>query len=223
MQDPLDPATGNAAWAIGEIERGGIIAILRGDLRGETVNVVEALLRGGVTAIEITMNSPGALASIRTLRKDIDASFALGVGTVLSVEEVEAAFDSGAQFIVSPNVDTRVIEATKRLGMASFPGGATCTEILSAQSAGADAIKIFPASACTPKEMRIIRGPLDDVRLVPTGGIAPADIAEYCSAGAWAFGIGSALVDAKKQKTKELLEEDARRFIRAVAQGRGSQ
>lgn len=207
---------------LAEVERTGIIAILRGDLKGRAINIVEALLRSGITAIEVTMNSPGALEMIHMLRREIPVPFALGAGTVLHVDEVEAACDVGAQFIVSPNIAAPVIQATKRLGMASFPGGATCSEIIQGLNEGADAIKIFPASALPPKEMRTIRGPLGNIRLIPTGGLTPDAIAGYCAVGAWAFGIGSALVDANKEKPIATLERDATRFIEAVAHARGS-
>jgi 2-dehydro-3-deoxyphosphogluconate aldolase / (4S)-4-hydroxy-2-oxoglutarate aldolase len=203
-----------------EVERGGVIAILRGDLVGREVEIVEALLAGGVTAVEVTCNSPGVMGVIARLRREIKQPFALGVGTVLQVAQAEAARDAGAEFVVSPNISVGVIEATKRMEMASFPGGATCTEMLLGLDAGADAIKVFPASAMTPKEMATIRGPLGDVRLVPTGSVGEMEIRAYCEAGAWAFGIGSSLVNMSAMKTLEELEQDAARWVRVVAEAR---
>jgi len=179
-----------------EITATGVVVILRGNLGSTTMDIAQALYSAGIRAIEVTMNSPGAANSINCLAKAFGTAMSIGSGTVLSSEETQIAFDAGATFIVSPNIDPSVIESTKKLGMASYPGAATCTEMLTGLRQGADAIKIFPASAQSPSDLRVLRGPLGDVRFIPTGGITPDLCKDYIAHGAWAVGVGSNLVNA---------------------------
>lgn len=176
------------------IAGGRIIAILRGDYRGHEEEIVESLAAGGVTAVEVTMNSPDALASIRRIAAHFGDRVAVGAGTVLQPGEVERAGDAGARFMVSPNRDVRVIERTRALGLASFPGCFTPSEIVEALAAGADAAKLFPARSIAPEFLRDVRAPLGDIRLIPTGGVTPERARHFVAAGAWALGVGSELV-----------------------------
>lgn len=184
----------NRELTIGTIEEGRIIAILRGDFEGREEEIVSALVDGGITAVEVTLNSPDAHNTISRLANSVGLRIAIGAGTVLKPEEVERAAGNGARFIVSPNRDTRVIAETKRLGMVSLPGCFTPSEIVEAVDTGADAIKIFPVDTLGPAYIRAVRAPLGDVRLVPTGGVTPEKAREYFAAGAWAVGVGSELL-----------------------------
>lgn len=179
---------------IRKLEEGRIIAILRGDFEGREEEIVSALVDGGITAVEVTLNSPDALKSIDRLARSFGSRIAVGAGTVLTAGEVVRSAGAGARFIVSPNRDTRVIAETKRLGMVSLPGCFTPSEIVEAVDAGADAIKIFPADTLGPAYIRAVRAPLGDIRLVPTGGVTPEKAREYFAAGAWAVGVGSELL-----------------------------
>lgn len=203
-----------------DIAATGVVVVLRGDFGPATVDIVHALFSAGIRAIEVTMNSPGAANSINCLAKAFGATMSVGSGTVLSSEEAQIAFDAGATFIVSPNIDPRVIESTKKLGMASYPGAATCTEMLSGLRHGADAIKIFPASAQSPADLQVLGGPLGDVRFIPTGGITPELGKDYMAHGAWAVGIGSNLVNVTKPKPLTEIERDAKAYLQAVAAGK---
>lgn len=184
------------AEIIETIGRGRIIAILRGDFKSREVEIVAALLEAGVTAVEMTLNSPGAIEGIARLVKQFGSRAAIGAGTVLRIEEVQKVADVGAAFVVSPNRNIRVIGATKSKGLVSIPGCFTPSEAVEAVEAGADAVKLFPALALGPSGVKAIRGPLPDIRLVPTGGVDPDAARRYFAAGAWAVGVGSELVNA---------------------------
>src|SRR5262245_50574760 len=171
-----------------------VIAILRGDYSSITEEIVSVMFDAGLTAVEVTFNSPNVLDSIKRLSLRFGDRMAIGAGTVLDVAEVRAATDAGAQFIVSPNLNSAVIRETKMLGLSSLPGCFTPTEVIAALDAGADAVKLFPASALGAGFVKDLRGPLPDVRVVPTGGITSGAAREYFAAGAWAVGVGSELV-----------------------------
>ena len=203
-----------------EIAATGVVVILRGNLGGGTVEIVQALHAAGIRAVEVTMNSPDAAKSIASLTNALGAQMSIGAGTVVTSEEAQVAFEAGAVFIVSPNIDTAVIESTRKLGMASYPGAATCTEMLLGLRHGADAIKIFPASAQSPSDLQTLRGPLGDVRFIPTGGVTPAVCENYVAHGAWAIGVGSNLVSAPQAKPLAQIERDAREYLQAVVAGK---
>lgn len=201
------------------IARSRVIGILRGDLGGRAEEIAAAILDGGITAVEVTLNSPDALDSIRRLAGQFGSRMAVGAGTVLRPEGVEAAAEAGARFIVSPNVERTVVQKSAALGLVSFPGCFTPTEILEALDAGAPAVKLFPANCLGPAFVRALRGPLPDVRLVPTGGVTPDSARLYRDAGAWAVGVGSELL-ARTELTADRLKQiraRAREFVQAMA------
>jgi Entner-Doudoroff aldolase len=212
----------NPDQVINRIEDGRIIAILRGDFGGREEEIVNVLVEAGITAVEITLNSPNAFESINRLSANFGSRIAVGAGTVLRVDEVERANDAGAKFIVSPNRNVAVIEATKCRGMVSLPGCFTPSEIIESLDAGADAIKLFPAQSLGIDFIRAMRGPLPHARLVPTGGITPEAARSCLVAGAWALGVGSELVgkDVMNDRGFESLRRRALAFIAAV---RGAQ
>lgn len=208
----------NAEDVLQTIARGRVIAILRGDFGGREEAIAAAILDGGITAVEVTLNSPNALDSIQRLAQQFGSRMAVGAGTVLKPEEVESATEAGARFIVSPNVKRTVIQTSVRLGLVSLPGCFTPTEIVDALEAGAPAVKLFPANCLGPDFVRAIRGPLPEVRLVPTGGVTPDSARLYRAAGAWAVGIGSELL-GKGEPSAECLKQiaaRAREFVQAT-------
>lgn len=176
------------------IADGRIIAILRGDYRGLDLEIASVLFESGITAVEVTLNSPDAFGAIKQLTVGIGDKLSIGVGTVMTLDQVDLAAANGARFIVSPNCNLSVIAATKRHDMISIPGCFTPSEICDALEAGADAVKLFPAISLGADFVRAVRSPLGDVRMIPTGGVNPEMAHEYLAAGAWAIGVGSELV-----------------------------
>jgi 2-dehydro-3-deoxyphosphogluconate aldolase/(4S)-4-hydroxy-2-oxoglutarate aldolase len=204
---------------LSQILQAKIVAIIRGANPKDVLQITKALAQGGVKILEITMNSPKALTVIEELADQLGSEVLVGAGTVLDPETARAAITAGAKFIISPTVSTETIKITKRYGVVSIPGAYTPTEILTAYQSGGDIIKVFPASAGA-QFIKDIRGPLDHIPLMPTGGVNLDNIKEYQNAGAVAYGIGSALVDTKNEITENYLQQladKAAAYIRAVA------
>lgn len=187
-------ATDPVAVTLHHIERGRIVAILRGDFGGHDEALTQVLLDAGIGALELTVNSPDAFARMDRLCCQFGSRMAIGAGTVLTVADVTRAARAGASFIVAPNCDAEVIRAAVGRGLVAIPGCVTPTEMIQASRAGAQVLKLFPAQAVPPDAMRALRGPLPDLKLVPTGGITPELARTYREAGAWALGIGGELV-----------------------------
>jgi 2-dehydro-3-deoxyphosphogluconate aldolase / (4S)-4-hydroxy-2-oxoglutarate aldolase len=201
-----------------QILRYKIVAILRGCPPERVMDIVAALADGGVRLLEITLNSPGALDLIRRVGGTMGDRLLVGAGTVLTPAEAELAIDAGAKFILSPSLDVETIQVTKELGAVSIPGAFTATEILMAWRNGADIVKVFPASVGA-SYLKDIRGPLPQIRLMPTGGVNLNNIREFRAAGAVAYGIGSALVPAVQETTVEALKalrQRAAEYIKAL-------
>ena len=170
-----------------------LIAILREQPIGRVDPVVRALIDGGFTALEITMNTPGAATQIRAAVATAKSRLAVGAGTVTSLAELEEAHAAGASFIVTPVVVPDVIAECVRRGLPVFPGAFTPTEIHQAHRLGATMVKLFPAHQLGPSYVRDLKAPLSSVRLLATGGITPESLLEYVQAGVAGFGIGSPL------------------------------
>lgn len=195
-----------------------IVAIIRGIHPDEVSKIARALLAGGVTTMEVTMNSSDALSVIKELGKEMKDKMLIGAGTVLNADMAKEAIEAGARFIISPIVDKATIRFTKKKGVVSIPGAYTPTEIYRAFCLGGDIIKIFPASS-NVNYIKEIRGPLPQIPLMPTGGITLQNIQEFKKAGAVAFGIGGSLVDAKHAISEEYLQkisDTAKQFIQLV-------
>lgn len=188
--------TAGRAAALQTIEASGVVGIIRLKDPSRLPGVVDALAEGGVRALEITMTVPGAVDLIRKTAAALPSGFLLGAGTVLDVETARRVVDAGARFLVSPVMRVELIEAARELDVPILPGCLTPTEILTAWEAGADIIKIFPATALGPTYLRDIHGPLPSVKLMPTGGVSVENAGDWIRAGAIAVGVGSALLDA---------------------------
>ncbi len=171
-----------------------LIAILRGQRAGIIDPVVQALADGGFSALEITMNTPGAAALIRAAVTSAKNRLAVGAGTVTSLPELHEAHAAGASFIVTPVVVPEVIVECVRLGLPVFPGAFTPTEIHQAYRLGATMVKLFPAHQLGPGYVRDLKAPLSSIPLLATGGITPESLPEYARAGADGFGLGSPLL-----------------------------
>lgn len=173
----------------------GVIAIAR-DVDAEVIlDTVEALVEGGITTVEITVDSAGAIEMIHRVSRELGDNVSLGAGTVLDSETARAVQLAGAEFVVTPTVNTDVIQTCNRYGITVIPGVMTPTEALTATEAGADLCKLFPASTVGPSQVKAINGPLGQVPLVPTGGISLDNVADFFESGAVAVGVGSSLVD----------------------------
>ncbi len=177
-----------------QLRETGVVAILRASDGGRLRDVIDVLVGCGVSCLEITMNTPGALAAVAATRERFGDRVDVGVGTVRSAEQVGAAADAGARFVVCPDTTPAVGAAAVAAGLPWYPGAFTATEATTAWTAGATAVKLFPASVGGPGYLREVRAPLDDVPFIPTGGVRLEQIPDYVSAGAVALGIGSPLL-----------------------------
>ena len=175
----------------------GVVAVIRMTDASRLHAVADALLDGGVRAIEVTMTVPNAVALIRELSTRISADVIIGAGTVLDADTADKVIDAGARFVVSPVFRSPLIEACHAAGVPALPGCYTPTEILNAWDAGADIVKVFPAGGLGPAYFKDVRAPLPHVKLMPTGGVSVDNAGEWIRAGAVAVGVGSALVDAR--------------------------
>lgn len=203
------------------LREAGIIAIVRGSYPRERLREIGGcLLAGGVRAMEVTLNSAGALEGISDLAEQLGEDLLVGAGTVRTAAEVGRAVRAGARFLVSPNLDAESVVRARAVGVAHLPGVFTATEAQTAHVAGCALVKLFPADALGPAYLRALRAPLDDVGFVPTGGIDESNIEPYVRAGAVAFGVGSALVRAD-DLDGERLTARARALVQALRQARG--
>jgi 2-dehydro-3-deoxyphosphogluconate aldolase/(4S)-4-hydroxy-2-oxoglutarate aldolase len=201
----------------------GVVAVLRAKSSSELLDVSKALFDGGVTSIEVTMTTPGALKVIEEVASKMSGQVIVGVGSVLDPETARAAILAGAEFVVGPVLKEAVIEMAKRYSKVVIPGAFTPTEILRAWEAGADVVKVFPATAVGPKYFRDILGPLPQVRLSPTGGVTVENTGEFIKAGAVFVGAGTSLVDSKAVAEKRfgVITDTAKRMVAEVRKARG--
>lgn len=171
-----------------------LVAILRGLDPADAKPMLEALVAAGIGLIEVPLNSPDPLASVRAMASEARGRAVIGAGTVLTVSDVHAVATAGGRLIVSPNCDVAVIHATKGAGLDSFPGVFTATEALAAIAAGADALKFFPADLLGPKGIKALTAILPkSVPLLAVGGVDAANMGDYIKAGATGFGLGTSL------------------------------
>jgi 2-dehydro-3-deoxyphosphogluconate aldolase/(4S)-4-hydroxy-2-oxoglutarate aldolase len=200
----------------------GVIAVIRADSGSQLVSVCRALAAGGVSACEITMTTPGAMEAIAQASRELGDSALVGAGSVLDAPTARAAILAGARFVFSPVLSLEVIEMAHRYDCVAVPGALTPTEILTAWSAGADVVKVFPANHFGPQYLKDIHGPLPQVKLTPTGGVDLTTAADWIKAGAVAVGVGSSLVkkDLLSGAKWDELSALAKQYVDIVAAAR---
>lgn len=200
----------------------GIVAIIRATSGEQLVQVAEALHEGGVDVIEVTFTVPGVLDVISAVSKKLGKKILLGAGTVLDPESARAALLAGAEFLVSPTVNLDVIKMCRRYDKLMMTGAYTPTEILTAWEHGADIVKVFPAEIGGPPYLKAIKGPLPQVRLMPTGGVNLQTLPQFIAAGACAVGLGSQLVEKEALERGDFgrIRDLARQYVELLAQVR---
>jgi 2-dehydro-3-deoxyphosphogluconate aldolase/(4S)-4-hydroxy-2-oxoglutarate aldolase len=203
----------------------GIVAVVRSQDSQQLVDVVEALAEGGVTVVEITMTVPNALEVLRQTRAKLGNRVLLGAGTILDTETARAAFLAGAEYLVSPTLNLDVIRMCQRYDKLVMPGAFTPTEILAAWEAGADIVKVFPAEVVGPPFFKAIKGPLPQVRVMPTGGVDLTTASSFLKAGACCLGVGGQLVEPKAvaDRNFDRIRDLAKQYIAIVQQFKASQ
>jgi 2-dehydro-3-deoxyphosphogluconate aldolase/(4S)-4-hydroxy-2-oxoglutarate aldolase len=196
----------------------GIVAVVRSPDSQQLVEVVRALADGGVTVAEITMTVPDALSVLRQVRQALGERVLLGAGTILDPETARAALLAGAEYVVAPTVNLDVIRLCQRYNKLVMPGALTPTEILTAWEAGADIVKVFPAEVVGPAFFRAMRGPLPQIRLMPTGGVDLTTAADFLRAGACCLGLGSQLVEPRAiaEHNFDRIRDLARQYVALV-------
>ncbi|MDF2761630.1 MAG: putative aldolase [Thermomicrobiales bacterium] len=204
------------------IAENGLVAIVRLDDLSAAIPLTEALLRGGVRSVEFTFTNPLAGRVIEQVRGALTGQVAVGAGSVLDPETARVAVLAGAEFVVTPTLNVATIELCSRYGVPTVIGALTPTEILTAWQAGASYVKVFPATVGGPQYLKDVRGPLPQVKLIPTGGVNLDNAADFIRAGASAIAVGSNLVDAPTVRNEDwaTLEERARQFSEVVAAAR---
>jgi len=202
---------------------GGVVAVIRMKDVERLSRVVMAIREGGVKCIEITMTVPGAVEIIAGMVKSVPPDVIIGAGTVTDKGTAIDVVTAGAKFVVSPVFRPDVVSVTRAAGVVAVPGCYTPTEILSAWEAGADIVKVFPATTLGPKYFKDIAGPFPHIRLMPTGGVTIDNVGEWIRAGAVAVGIGGDLLDKKaiEEGRYEVLTEKAARMVKNFRDARG--
>jgi 2-dehydro-3-deoxyphosphogluconate aldolase/(4S)-4-hydroxy-2-oxoglutarate aldolase len=206
-----------------QVADAGVVAVIRAPSKDSLTNIANALLAGGVPAIEVTMSTPKAIAGIEALADALGDKAVIGVGTVLDAATARDAIAAGAQFVVSPTFDEQIVATTRRYGKISIPGAYTPTEILRAWTAGADVVKVFPSTGLGPTYFKDILAPLPQLKLTPTGGVDLKNVADWIKAGAVFVGAGSSLVtkDAMTKGDWKSIENNAKAFVGAIRAARG--
>jgi 2-dehydro-3-deoxyphosphogluconate aldolase/(4S)-4-hydroxy-2-oxoglutarate aldolase len=206
------------------IERVGLVPVLRARNAGQAHAVVQAMLDGGVTVVEVTMTVPGAIDVLKELKQEYGGKLLLGSGTVTTAAEAEATINAGAEFVVSPSLHPEVIAATKAANKLSIPGALTPTEVITAWRAGADYVKIFPCSAMGGASyLKALLAPFPFLKLIPTGGVTLDTAESFLRSGARALGVGSDLVNlaAVDAGHPETISGTARAYLKIFAKMRG--
>jgi 2-dehydro-3-deoxyphosphogluconate aldolase / (4S)-4-hydroxy-2-oxoglutarate aldolase len=200
----------------------GVVAVIRANSKDQLIGITEALLAGGVPAIEVTMSTPKAIAGIEMLADRFGDTAVIGVGTVIDAATAQDAIAAGAQFVVSPVFDEEIVATARRYGKIVIPGAFTPTEILRAWSAGADVVKVFPSTGLGPQFFKDILAPLPQLRLTPTGGVDLKNVGEWIKAGAVFVGAGSSLVskDALSKNDWTSITTNAKAFVEAIRAAR---
>ena len=201
------------------IEETGVVAIIRRSSPFDAPMIARALAAGGVRALEITLNSHGALEAIEAVRSLELPGLVVGAGTVRTAPDAHDALAAGAQFLVAPNFSAEAVDVARAAGMAMIPGVATPSEAVAAWQAGCELLKFFPAAALGAHYLKLIRDPLADLKFMATGGVDTGNVGEFVRAGAVAIGVGSSLV-GKSDEAAATITERAASLIRAIGEAR---
>lgn len=202
------------------VKKIGVVAVIRGNTPDEAVQISEACIAGGVTAIEVAFTTPRAHEAILTLSEKYkdNAQVVISAGTVLDAETARMAILNGAAFVVSPAFDEATIKLCNRYRVACMPGTTTIQGVIQALELGADIVKVFPGEVVGSKFIKAVKGPLPQAQMMPTGGVSIDNVAEWFKAGAVAVGAGGALTGGGKSLTE--ITETAKKFVVAVAEAR---
>jgi 2-dehydro-3-deoxyphosphogluconate aldolase / (4S)-4-hydroxy-2-oxoglutarate aldolase len=205
------------------LEQAGLIPVLRASSVQTGHALVDAMMAGGITVVEVTMTVPNALTLLRELKQRHGNKLLLGSGTVTDPAQTEATIDAGAEFVVSPSLHLDVIAKTKELGKVSIPGALTPTEVITAWRAGADYVKVFPCSAMGGASyLKSLLAPFPELKLIPTGGVTLQTAADFLKAGARALGVGTDLVNAAAiaEGKPEIVTTAARDYLDVIRMAR---
>lgn len=203
----------------------GVVPVVRTSSAESAIRAIQAVYNGGIRAAEITMTVPGAVRALEKLSDELGDKMILGAGTVLDPETCRACMLAGAQFFVTPSLKLATIEMAKRYSKVIVPGSLTPTEVVTAWEAGADAVKIFPASAMGgAKYIKALKAPFPQIEMIPTGGVNLETAADFLKAGACAIAVGGELIDEKtiRENKYEVFEDRARQFVEIVRKTRAS-
>lgn len=201
----------------------GVVPVVRASSSQEAMQVIDAIRAGGISILEITMTVPGAIKLIEQVADAMGDQVVVGAGTVLDAETASACISAGAVFVVSPALNIKTIELCRSKSVAIFPGALTPTEIVTAWSAGADLVKVFPCGSIGgAKYLRSLKAPFPQIELIPTGGVSLATAKDFIEAGAFALGVGADLVDTKAIRAgqPEKVTDAARAYVEAVRAAR---
>jgi len=203
------------------VEETGIVAVVRAENAEKALKITEAVKKGGIEAIEITMTVPGAVDVIKQLTDEYSKEeMLIGAGSVLDAETARACILAGAEYIVSPSLDEETIAMCNRYQKAVMPGAMSVTEVVKAMKYGADIVKIFPATLFGPKIISAIKAPLPQAPLMPTGGVSLDNVKDWIKAGSLAVGVGSSLSKGAKTGDYKQVTETAKEFIRLIKEAR---
>ncbi len=204
------------------IRETGVIAIMRAQSSKQLITASDAIAQGGIKVIEVTMTTPGALEIIQTAKSRSSDNIFFGAGSILDAETARAAILAGANFVVSPTLNLKVIELCNRYNVLVIPGCFTPTEMVNAIEAGANMIKLFPANLGGPKLIKSLLAPLPQLEIIPVGGVNLDTASQFIQMGATALGVGSSLINQKLLDTGNMFEitERSAAFIKKVKEGR---
>lgn len=203
------------------IKETGIVAVIRAENAEQALKITDAVKKGGIEAVEITMTVPGALGVMEKLSEEYSSDeILLGAGSVLDSETAKNCITAGAEYIVSPSFDKETVELCNRYQKPVMPGAETVTEVVTAMESGADVVKIFPASLFGPKVISSIKAPIPQAPLMPTGGVNIDNVKDWIKAGSWAVGVGSGLIGGAKTGDYDKITKTAEKFIEKIKEAR---
>ena len=213
----------NKAEILEKVKALGVLAVIRGPSAELTVKMVQALMEGGVTGIEITYSTPNAEDVVRTLASRFGDEILLGMGTLTKPEQAKCAQDAGAKFLVSPVSEPTLVRSMIATGLLTMAGALTPTEVLQAYNLGTDVVKVFPGSLGGPAYIKALKGPFPYIPMMPTGGVSSSNVADWFKAGVVAVGAGSELCPPQLAKDGKFAEitKLAAEFVQVVKTARG--